>query len=185
MAVMSKMGFGHRWINWIKWCCSTATFSILINGSPSGFFRSSKGLRQGDPLSPYLFLFAMEVLSQLLSCARNEGFIFGFRVGGRGREGLFVSHLLFADDTLIFCDANVDQLQYLSWTFMWFESILGLKVNLSKTEVIPVGKGIPMETLALVLGCKIGSLPTSYLGLPLGAPYKSTRVLVGCSGIKI
>ena len=45
MVVMSKMGFGHRWINWMKWCCSTATFSILINGSPSSFFRSSRGLR--------------------------------------------------------------------------------------------------------------------------------------------
>ena len=56
---------------------------------------------------------------------------------------------------------------------MWF---LGLKVNLSKTEAIPVGEGIPMETLASVLGCKIGSLPTSYLGLPLGASYKSLRV---------
>ncbi|RVW27485.1 LINE-1 retrotransposable element ORF2 protein [Vitis vinifera] len=140
MEVMSKMGFGHRWINWMKWCCSTATFSILINGSPSGFFRSSRGLRQGGPLSPYLFLFAMEALSQLLSCARNGGFISGFRVGGRGREGLIMSHLLFADDTLIFCDAKADQLQYLSWTFMWFEAISGLKVNLSKTEAFPVGK---------------------------------------------
>ena len=114
MDVMSKMGFGHRWINWMKWCCSTATFSILINGRPSGFFCSSKGLRQGDPLSPYLFLFAMEALSQLLSSARNGGFIFSFKMGGRGREGLIVSHLLFADDTLIFCDADAEQLQYLS-----------------------------------------------------------------------
>ncbi|RVX22513.1 Kinesin-like protein KIN-7C, mitochondrial [Vitis vinifera] len=176
MEVMSKMGFGHRWINRMKWCCSTATFLILINGSPSGLFRSSRGLRQGDPLFPYLFLFAMEALSQLLSCARNGGFISGFRVGGRGREGLIVSHLLFADDTLIFCDADANQLQYLSWTFMWFEAISGLKVNLSKMEAILVGEGIPMETLASVLGCKIGSLPTSYLGLPLGAPYKATRV---------
>ncbi|RVX20225.1 Transposon TX1 uncharacterized 149 kDa protein [Vitis vinifera] len=176
MEVMSKMGFGHRWINWIKWCCSTTSFSILINGSPSGFFRSSRGLRQGDPLSPYLFLLAMEALSQLLSHARNGNFISGFRVGGRGSEGLVVSHLLFADDTLIFCDADADQLQYLSWTFMWFEAISGLKVNLNKTEAIPVGEDIPMETLAAVLGCKIGSLPTSYLGLPLGAPYKSIRV---------
>ncbi|RVW55429.1 putative ribonuclease H protein [Vitis vinifera] len=118
----------------------------------------------------------MEALSQLLSSARNGGFISGFKVGGRGREGLIVSHLLFVDDTLIFCDVNAKQLQYLSWTFMWFEAISGLKVNLSKSEVIPVGEGIPMETFAPVLGCKIGSLPISYLGLPLGAPYKSTRV---------
>ena len=114
--VMTKMGFGHRWINWMKWCCSTATFSILINGSPAGFFRSSRGLRQGDPLSSYLFLFAMEALSQLLSSVRNEGFISSFKVGGREREGLIVSHLLFANDTLIFCDADADQLHYLSWT---------------------------------------------------------------------
>ena len=59
---------------------------------------------------------------------------------------------------------------------MWFEAISRLKVNLNKTEVIPMGEGIPMETLAVVLGCKIGSLPTPYLGLPLGAPYKSIRV---------
>ncbi|RVW99827.1 putative ribonuclease H protein [Vitis vinifera] len=172
--VMSRMGFGHKWINWMKWCWFTATFSILINGCPTGFFRSSRGLRQGDPLSPYLFLFAMEALSQLLSRARNEGFFSGFKVGGRGREGLIVSHLLFADDTLIFCNADAVQLQYLSWTFMWFEAISGLKVNLSKSEAIPVGECPPMESLVSILGCKIGCLPTSYLGLPLGAPYKST-----------
>ena len=79
MDVMSKMGFGHRWINWMKWCSSMATFSIVINGSPSSFFRSSRGLRQGDPLSLYLFLFVMEALSQLLSSARNGGFISGFK----------------------------------------------------------------------------------------------------------
>ena len=83
-------------------------FSILINGSPSGFFRSSRGLKQGDPFSPYLFLLAMEALSQLLSSARNGGFISRFKVGGRGREGLIVSHLLFADDTLIFYGANAE-----------------------------------------------------------------------------
>ena len=94
----------------------------------------------------------MEALSQLLSSARNGGFISGFKVGGRGREGLIVSHLLFVDDTLIFCDVNAKQLQYLSWTFMWFEAISGLKVNLSKSEAIPMGEGVPMETLAPVLG---------------------------------
>ena len=87
MVVMSKMGFGHRWINWMKWCCSTATFSILINGSPSSFFRSSRGLRQGDPLSPYLFLLAMEALSQPLSSARNGGFISGFKVEEEEERG--------------------------------------------------------------------------------------------------
>ena len=54
--VMNRMGFGNRWLSWIKWCISTASFSVLFNGSPTGFFPSSKGLRQGDPLSPYLFV---------------------------------------------------------------------------------------------------------------------------------
>ena len=77
--VMSKIGFGQKWINWISWCISTANFSILINGTPSNFFRSTRGLRQGDPLSPYLFLLVMEVLSQLLFRARSGATLRGLR----------------------------------------------------------------------------------------------------------
>ena len=54
LTVMQKMRFGEKWIKWIKWCISTISFSVLVNGTPTGFFQSSRGLRQGDPLSPYL-----------------------------------------------------------------------------------------------------------------------------------
>lgn len=73
MKVLKKMGFGTRWMEWMWWCISTAKFSILVNGVPAGFFSSSKGLRQGDPLSPYLFVLGMEVLSALLRRAVGGG----------------------------------------------------------------------------------------------------------------
>ena len=118
----------------------------------------------------------MKILSCLISKA-NEGVFFeGFQVKERHDVGLEVSHLFFANDNLIFCDASKENLVYLSWLFMWFEACSGLKINLEKSELIPIGDVHNMEEFAKVLGCKVGTLPTIYLGLPLGAPYKSSRV---------
>ena len=107
-SVMGIMGFGEKWLRWMQRCISTTSFSVLVNGSLSGFFQSSKGLRQEDPLSPYLFVIAMEALSCLLRSAVNEGFLLACKVRGRGGEGVQVSHLLFVDDTLVFCGASKD-----------------------------------------------------------------------------
>ena len=174
--VMGRMGFSSRWLSWIKRCIPTASFSVLINGSPAGFFPSSKGLRQGDPLSPYLFVIGMKALSCLINRAVEGNYLSGNRIkDGRGGD-LVISHLLYADDTLIFSEANKDQLKYLSWILMWFEALSGLKINLNKSEIIPIGPVDNAEELATELGCKIGSLPTSYLGLPLGAKHKALGV---------
>ncbi|XP_059658319.1 uncharacterized protein LOC132304581 [Cornus florida] len=74
------MGFGGRWRRWILFCISSARFSVLMNGAPTDFFSSSRGLRQGEPLSPFLFLFVMEALSRLLKKAVKLGFLRGFQV---------------------------------------------------------------------------------------------------------
>ena len=95
-------GIGAKWLRWIKWCLSIVRCSVLVNGTSSGFFQSSRGLRQGNPFSPYLFVIAMEALSCLLKRAVCGGFLSAYLVQGRGGEGVKVSHLLFADDTLIF-----------------------------------------------------------------------------------
>ncbi|RVW74115.1 Transposon TX1 uncharacterized 149 kDa protein [Vitis vinifera] len=131
LAVLKKMGFGERWIKWIDWRISTVKFSVLINGSPSGFFQSSRGLRQGDPLSPYLFVIAMEVFSSMLRRAISGGFL------------------------------------------------SGVEINLEKSELIPMERVHAIEGLALKLGCKVGGLPSCYLGLPLGAPFNSLAVWDG------
>ena len=106
--VLRKMGFREKWIKWVEWCISTMKFSVLVNGSPSGFFQSSRGLRQKDLMSPYLFVIVMEVFSCLLRRVISGGYLFGWRVRGRSGEGILISHLLFANDTLVFCEASQD-----------------------------------------------------------------------------
>ena len=83
LKVLKRMGFGEKLVGWIEWCISTATFSILPNGSPAGFFGSSRGLRQGDPLSPYRFVLGMESLSVMIDKATEGGYIFGYNFKGR------------------------------------------------------------------------------------------------------
>ena len=90
-----------------------------------------------------------------------------------------MSHSLFADDTLVFCGVSKDQLLYLSWILMWFEAISGLKINMDKSELILVGGVENTEALAADLGCKVRSLPSTYLGLLLGAPHRSVAVWDG------
>ena len=85
---------------------STVQFSVLVNRSPADFFGSSRGLRQGDPLSPLLFLVMMEVFSRIVKRMEGVGLLSGFRADGRRGRGESVSHLLFADDTILFCDAK-------------------------------------------------------------------------------
>ena len=100
-------------------------------------------------------------------------FLIGFNIAnGRGEEEQ-ITHLLFVDDTLVFCNDTREQLAYLSWVLLWFEAISGLKINLEKSSILSVGKVENLEDLAVELGCRKGKLPTTYLGFPLGVKRKS------------
>ena len=119
------MGFGLKWRGWIKAYVTSVRFSILVNGSPEGFFGSSQGLRQGDPLSPFLFLLIMEVLSRILKKREENNLIRGFHVGAVNSVGVRISHLLFADDTILFCDASRDQLLSIRLALSCFQDFTG------------------------------------------------------------
>ena len=179
ISVLKEMGFGCKWIEWVKWCIFTASFSVLINGSSNGFFSSTRGLRQGDPLSPYLFFLGMEVFSLLIDKDVSGGFLIGYTLKGRNGEAVTISHLLFADDILVFCRDSEDQMVYLSWILLYFEALFGLKVNLGKSAILPVGDVENIEQLACELGCKAGTLPSTYLGLSLSTRQNSVRIWEG------
>nr|CAN64640.1 hypothetical protein VITISV_033931 [Vitis vinifera] len=179
LKTLHKMGFGSKWLGWMWSCISFAKFSVLVNGVPAGFFPSSKGLRQGDPLSPYLFVLGIEVLDALIRRAVAGGYLSGCSIQGDRRHNLKISHLFFADDTIVFCEANKEHLTHLSWILLWFEAASGLRINLDKSEIILVGVVEEIEEMAVELGCRVGSLPSQYLGLPLGASNKAPSVWDG------
>lgn len=102
------MGFGSKWRQWIRCCVEFTRFSILINGSATGYFKSKKGIRQGNPMSPFLFLLVGEALTFMIKRAQEQGLLSGFQVKN---DGLMISHLQFANDTLIFLDADIEQVK--------------------------------------------------------------------------
>jgi hypothetical protein len=125
--MLKRCGFGDKRVSWISHCISSASHSVLVNGSTIGFFNSFRGLRQGDPLSPLLVIVVMEALSKMLSSAVDCGRLPGFLVGSRPAV-INISHLLFADDILVFNEANPDHLRYLRVLLVFFEAVSGLKV---------------------------------------------------------
>ncbi|KAL0310168.1 UNVERIFIED_CONTAM: putative ribonuclease H protein [Sesamum calycinum] len=103
-------GFPGTFIGWVEECVTTPMFSVCINGNPHGFFKGSRGLRQGDPMSPFLFVLIMEVLQLMLLqlIDQNEGFSFHWRC-----KELGFFQLCFADDLLLFCKADVASVRVL------------------------------------------------------------------------
>ena len=148
----------------------------MLNVSPLDFFGSSRGIRQGGSLSLLLFDIVMEALSCMFDVAAFAGQFFGFLVGSMTGTSMMVSHLLFADHTLIFCDVEPTHIANLRVILDRFEEALGLSINLGKSELVPVGVVHNLEVLVGLLGCEQSSLPLKYLGLRLGVKFKDSSI---------
>ena len=118
-------------------CISIPAFSMLINSTLGGFFKSSKQLRLGDPLSPFLFILVMEGLSRMLQRGEEMGLLAGVE-GRRGEGGISISHMMFVDDMIIFCTPDERHFRHLRCIFLSFEVVSGLRVNLGKSKLILV-----------------------------------------------
>ncbi|GKU98657.1 hypothetical protein SLEP1_g11630 [Rubroshorea leprosula] len=165
--MMERMGFDIVWRGWISECLRSNTVSILVNGSATKEFSMTKGLRQGDPLSPFLFLMVAEALNGLTFAAVAKGYFRGVKIG----EGeLEISHLQFADDTLFMGEATEDNIWTAKCIMRAFELVSGLKINYRKSSLIGVNTDEDwIRSMAWMLNCKTESLPCKYLGMPLGA----------------
>ena len=160
--MLLDMNFPQQWINWIQSCLETPKFSILFNGSPIGFFGSTNGIRQGDPLSPYLFTIAMEGLSCMLEHAVLNGSI---KVPIAG--SIHISHITFADDLFIFLQNEPTSVKNLATIMNDFGMVSGLQLNHAKSKVYMSPYVEDKVFIAQTLGVSEGSLPVPYLGLPL------------------
>ena len=130
--VMKKMGFHHKWIGLMTECISSVSYSILINGEPQGNIHPSRGLRQGDPLSLYLFLLCAEGLHSLIKKAESSGDMQGVSLC-RGRPK--ITHLFFADDSLLFTKAITTACEKIQLILGQYEKASGQQVNHDKTTI--------------------------------------------------
>ncbi|XP_019196311.1 PREDICTED: uncharacterized protein LOC109190291 [Ipomoea nil] len=163
--MLLALGFDSRWVELIMLCVTTVSYNLLINGSRSSPITPTRGLRQGDPLSPYLFIICAEGLSILLQRAQDSGLIHGCKVA-RGAPP--ISHLFFADDSLLFFRANTQEAYEIRNCLLLYESFSGQKINYHKSSICysrNTGQN-DRDMVAQILGVNRAPSFGKYLGLP-------------------
>ncbi|XP_072952512.1 uncharacterized protein [Typha angustifolia] len=160
--VLRRMGFPTRWCNWVQACIASPRFALLINGSPTTWITPRSGLRQGDPISPYLFIIVTQVLLGLINEKAAQGLLRGFRV----RE-VQLSHLLYADDLLFMLEATPANAYSILESLSQYERLTNQRVNYSKSELY-LSRRVGAEEgchLSALLGLKEAGMPFKYLGV--------------------
>ena len=164
-SIMRKLGFNEKWITLMMLCLSTVSYSILINGAPNGFIRPTRGIRQGDPLSPFLCLLCTEGLHGLITQSALRGDIHGFSLSRRSPS---LTHILFADDSLVFCRSNADKCQKILEVLQIYERSSGQQINKAKTTIFFSKSTSEEQKLLIKNTLGVGEFQNyeTYLGLP-------------------
>lgn len=167
LKILAVRGFPDNWIGWINKLLTSSKSLVLINGIPGSWINCRRGLRQGDPLSPYLFILVADVLQRLLE--RNASL----------RHPIYhdrpYATIQYADDTLIIYRAEEDDVRALKSSILSFSKATGLHINFAKSTMISLHVDLLKEaTLSELLQCKRENWPMSYLGLPLTVHKLST-----------
>ena len=161
---MKGLKFPTKFIHLVMVCVTNPTFSLLTNGMPTGFFKSKRGLRQGDPMSPLLFVLCMEYLTRLMVyIGKQPQFSFHPRC-----KTLGLNHLCFADDLVLFCKGDHKSIHMILEGLNLFAATTGLKASPTKSNIY--GCGMTEQELQRIVdssGFKVGSLPFRYLGYQL------------------
>eukprot|EP00253_Pinus_taeda_P011321 PITA_11321 len=164
-AVLTAFGFDQRWNKWILALIKSSSFSILVNGSPSETFTPSRGIKQGDPLSPFLFVILMEGLSRLIHKAKEEGNIRGLRPL---HSSPATTHQQFMDDTLLHGTPTVKEALAFKSILTLFSKASSMEINHAKSKIFFFNTHLEIQKhLTSILGFKRSSLPSKYLGTPL------------------
>uniref|UniRef100_A0A151UDB3 Reverse transcriptase domain-containing protein n=1 Tax=Cajanus cajan TaxID=3821 RepID=A0A151UDB3_CAJCA len=144
--MLRHFGFQDKWIGWIGECLRTSSMSVLVNGNPTIEFSMQKGIRQGDPLAPSLFVLVVEGLTSLVIEASNSGLFRGVKVGSKGE---LVNILKYVDDTIFVGEASMEKVRTLKVILQGFELASGLKVNFYKSCLGAIGVGRDLNFLCI------------------------------------
>jgi hypothetical protein len=163
--VMRHKGFNEKWLKWSLDFLSIGSSALLLNGVPRKKFECKRGVRNGDPISPLFYLFGSDLLQSVVNDLVQSGHMF-MPIDTYDQDFPIIQ---YADDTLLILPADRVQLLVLKDLLHKFSLSTGLKINYNKSQLIPIN--VPhdqVQNLADSIGCQVGVLPFTYLGLPVG-----------------